>query len=559
MTANGWLQIGIFAAIVAALAVPVGTWLHRVMEGDHPPGGRLLAGFERLCYRVIGVDATREMGFRQYAGAVLVFSIVGLLFTFVILLFQSKLPLNPQGFGDLSWHLALNTATSFTTNTNWQSYGGESTLSYFSQAVGLVYHNFTSAGVGIAIAVAMARGLTRTDRAGTLGNFWRDLVRVHLYVLIPVCVVYALVMVAGGIPQTWSAYVAARTMEGAEQTIAVGPVASQVAIKMLGTNGGGFFNTNAAHPFENPSPWTNLVQMLSIFAIPAGLVHTYGRMTGNVRNGFAILAAMFAIFLVLTGVAYSFEADWLDGVGNWEGKESRFGVAASALFATITTSASCGAVNAMHDSFTPIGGMVPLLNILLGEVVFGGVGAGLYGVLVMVVISVFLAGLMVGRTPELLGKKIESREMTLAAIYILVFPVFILLPSAAAAVSEWGLAGLNNAGPHGWSEILYAFTSATGNNGSAFAGLAANAPGYDTLLAVSMFFGRFAMIVPALAIAGSLAAKRAVAAGPGTFPTTGPLFTALLVSVILIVGALTFFPALALGPIAEHFSLGSTF
>ena len=559
MLANGWLQIVVFTAIIAALAVPVGAWLHRVLEGERPPGVRVFGAFERLCYRIIGVDSAREMDFRQYAGAVLAFSVVGLLFTGFILRFQSWFPLNPQGFGDLSWHLALNTATSFTTNTNWQSYGGESTLSYCSQAVALVLHNFTSAGVGIAVAVAMARGLTRTDRAGTLGNFWRDLVRVHLYVLLPVCVVYALVMVAGGMPQTWSAYVAAKTVEGADQTLAVGPVASQVAIKMLGTNGGGFFNANAAHPFENPSPWTNLVQMLSIFVIPAGLVHTYGRMSGNVKNGAAILAAMFSIFLVSTGVGYAFEAGWLGGIGNWEGKEVRFGMAASSLFASITTSASCGAVNAMHDSFTPIGGMMTLLNMLLGEVVFGGVGAGLYGVLVMVVISVFLAGLMVGRTPELLGKKIEAREMTLAALYILVFPVFILVPSALAAVSDWGLAGLNNGGPHGWSEIFYAFASSTANNGSAFAGLTANAPWYNTLLAISMFFGRFAMIVPALALAGSLAGKKAVPAGPGTFPTTGPLFTALLVSVILIVGALTFFPALALGPIAEHFSIGSTF
>jgi K+-transporting ATPase ATPase A chain len=432
-------------------------------------------------------------------------------------------------------------------------------MSYFSQAVGLVFHNFTSAGVGIAIAMAVIRGLTRKDRAGTLGNFWRDLVRIHLYVLIPVCVVYALVMVAGGMPQTWGPYVTAHTLDGADQTIALGPVASQIAPKMLGTNGGGFFNANAAHPFENPSPWTNLVQMVSIFVIPAGLVHTYGRMTGNVKNGYAVLGAMSAIFLACTAVCYGFEAGWLGGVGNWEGKEARFGMAASALFADVTTSASCGAVNSMHDSFTPLGGMIPLLNILLGEVVFGGVGAGMYGVLVMVVISVFLAGLMVGRTPELLGKKIESREMTLAAVYILIFPIFILLPSAWAAVSDWGLAGLNNAGPHGWSEILYAFTSGTGNNGSAFAGLTANAPMYDTLLAISMFFGRFAMIVPALAIAGNLASKRSVAAGPGTFPTDGPLFTALLIAVIVIVGALTFFPALALGPIAEHFSLGTLY
>ena len=559
MSANGWLQIAVFAIIIAALAVPVGTWLHRVMEGESPPGARLLGPVERLCYRLIGVDPSAEMSFRAYFGGVLGFSVVGLLFTFFILLFQSHLPLNPQGFGDLSWHLALNTAVSFTTNTNWQSYGGEATMSNLSQAVALTTHNFTSAGVGIAAAIAAIRGIVRTDRAGTLGNFWRDLVRIHLYVLLPVAVVYALVLVAGGMPQTWSEFVHAKTLEGAEQVIAVGPVASQVAIKMLGTNGGGFFNANAAHPFENPSPWINLLQMVSIFVIPAGLVHTYGRMSRNVKNGFAILAAMFAFFLVGAGVAYGSEASWLHGLGNWEGKESRFGMAASALFATVTTDASCGAVNAMHDSFTPIGGLVPLANIQLGEVIFGGVGSGLYGMLVMVVISVFLAGLMVGRTPELLGKKIESREMTLAAIYVLVFPTFILLPSAWASVSEWGTSSLNNAGPHGWSEIFYAFTSASGNNGSAFAGLNANTPMYNSLLSLSMFFGRFAMMGPALAIAGSMAAKKTVDPGPGTFPTDGALFTGLLIAVIVIVGALTFFPALALGPIAEHLSLGKLF
>jgi K+-transporting ATPase ATPase A chain len=374
-----------------------------------------------------------------------------------------------------------------------------------------------------------------------------------------VCVVYALVLVAGGIPETWAPFVHAKTLEGADQTIAIGPVASQVAIKMLGTNGGGFFNTNAAHPYEDPSAWINLLQMVSIFVLPAGLVHTYGRMSGSTRNGFAVLGAMFALFLVAAGLCYAFEAGWLGGLGNWEGKETRFGMAASALFATITTDASCGAVNAMHDSFTPLGGLVPLANIQLGEVIFGGVGAGLYGMLVMVVIAVFLAGLMVGRTPELLGKKIEAKEMTLAALYILVFPTFLLIPAAFAAVSAWGLAGLNNAGPHGWSEILYAFTSAAGNNGSAFAGLTANAPVYDCLLALSMLFGRFAMMLPALAIAGSLASKKTVAAGPGTFPTDGVLFSVLLVGVILIVGALTFFPALALGPIAEQVSLGARF
>ncbi len=554
--ANGWLQIAVFAIIVAALAVPLGTWLHRVMEDAAPPGARVLGGLERLCYRLIGVDPRTEMGFQPYAAAVLVFSAVGCALSFAMLLFQSRLPLNPQGFGDLSWHLALNTAVSFTTNTNWQSYGGESTMSNLSQAVALTFHNFESAAVGMAVAVAMIRGLVRGDRAGTLGNFWRDLVRLNLYVLLPVCIVYALVMVASGIPQTWSGFVHAKTLEGADQTIAIGPVASQVAIKMLGTNGGGFFNANAAHPFENPSPWTNMVQMVSIFSLGAALVHLYGRMSGNVKNGYAILGAMFGLFLAGAAVCYVSEAGWMGGIGNWEGKETRFGMAASTLFATVTTDASCGAVNAMHDSFTPLGGLVPLANIQLGEVVFGGVGSGLYGMLVMVVIAVFLAGLMVGRTPELLGKKIEAKEMTLAAIYILVFPTFLLLPAAWAAVSDWGLAGLNNAGPHGWTEILYAFTSAVGNNGSAFAGLTANTPQYDTGLAVSMAFGRFAMMIPALAIAGSLAAKKTTPAGPGTFPTDGPLFTSLLVAVIVIVGALTFFPALALGPIAEQVSLG---
>ena len=556
MLANGWLQIAVFAAIVAALAVPVGAWLHRVMEADEPPGARVLGPLERLCYRVIGVDPAAPMSFRPYAGAILALSVVGLGLTFALLLTQSRLPGNPQGFGDLSWHLAMNTAVSFMTNTNWQSYSGEATMSNLSQAVALTFHNFESAAVGVCAAFAMIRGLTRSDRAGTLGNFWRDLVRVHLYVLLPACLVYAGVLIAGGVPQTWSAFVHATTLEGAEQVIALGPMASQVAIKMLGTNGGGFLNANAAHPFENPSAWTNLLQMVSIFAIPAGLVHSYGRMSGNVRNGAAVLGAMFAIFLVATSVCYAAEAGWLQGLGNWEGKESRFGLAASALFASVTTSASCGAVNAMHDSFTAIGGMIPLLNILLGEVVFGGVGAGLYGVLVLVVLTVFLAGLMVGRTPELLGKKIEAPEMTLSALYILVFPTFILLPSALAAVSPWGLQGLLNGGPHGWTEILYAYSSAAGNNGSAFAGLSANTPIYNTTLAVSMLFGRFAMMLPALAIAGRLARKPRVAPGPGTFPTDGGLFVGLLIAVILIVGALTFFPALALGPIAEAVSAG---
>lgn len=557
MSILSWMQLPIFLLIIAALTVPVGNLLYRVMESPSLPGW--LSRVEALIYRILGVDPNREMSLRGYAGALLAFSAVSALFTLLILRFQSYLPLNPQGFGDLSWHLALNTAISFVTNTNWQSYGGETTLSYLSQAVGLVIHNFGSAAAGIAVAVAVARGLTRHDQAGTLGNFWRDLVRAHVYVLVPISVVYALVLVAGGVPQTWAAYVSATTLDGGSQTLALGPVASQVAIKMLGTNGGGFFNTNAAHPLENPSGWINLLQMVSIFVLPAGFVHTYGRMTGNVRNGYAILGTMFLLFGVLTSMLVWAETSWAGGLGNWEGKETRFGLVGSALFSSITTSASCGAVNTMHDSLTPLGGLVPMVNMLLGEVVFGGVGAGLYGVLMMVVIAVFLAGLMVGRTPELLGKKIEAQQMSLAAMYVLVFPVFVLLPASLAAVSEWGLAGLNNAGPHGWSEIFYAFISATANNGSAFAGLGANTPWYNTLLALSMAAGRFAMILPALALAASMAQKRVTPANPGTFPTDGPLFTALLAAVIVLMGALTFFPALALGPVAEHVSLGMRF
>lgn len=556
MDANGWAQIALFAALVAALTIPAGVLLERVFQDARPPGAALLGPLERWIYRLIGVDPDQEMTPRAYAGAILVFSLVGLLLTFGMLLAQSHLPLNPQGLGDLSWHLALNTAISFTTNTNWQSYGGETTMSYLSQAVALTFHNFASAAVGMAAAFAVIRGFTRADRAGTLGNFWRDLVRGVLYLLLPASLVYALLLVAGGVPQTWGPSVRASTLEGAEQVIALGPMASQVAIKMLGTNGGGFLNANAAHPFENPSAWTNLLQMLSIFVLPAGLVHSYGRRSGDARNGYAILGAMFLVFLFTTGALYALEAGWAGGLGNWEGKESRFGMAASALFTSITTSASCGAVNTMHDSLTPLGGLVPLANMLLGEVIFGGVGAGLYGMLVMVLIAVFLAGLMVGRTPELLGKKIEAPEMSLAALYILVFPLAVLFPASAAAVSEWGLASLNNPGPHGWTEILYAFSSAGANNGSAFAGLNANTPAYNTLLGVSMLLGRFAMMLPALAIAGRLAAKRPAPAGPGTFPTTGPLFTALLIAVIVLVGALTFFPAVALGPIAEHVTPG---
>ena len=573
MTSPGWLQIVVFSVLVLALTRPLGAYLHRVYEGSRQPLPRFFGSLERGLYRLCGVDPAREQTWGEYAVAVLVFSALGMLVTYLLERLQGALPLNPMKLAAIPPDLAFNTAASFTTNTNWQAYTGESTMSYLTQMAGLAWHNFTSAAVGMAVAVALARGLTRHLTAGaprTLGSFWVDLVRGTLYVLLPLSIAAALVLVSQGVIQNLAPYREVVTLEGTKQVIALGPVASQEAIKELGTNGGGFFNANSAHPFENPTPFTNFLELLLIFAVPAALTYTYGRMAGSQRQGWAILAAMGVLFLGGVSAAYWAEAHpnpalhglaVAQGTGNMEGKEVRFGVAASALFATVTTDASCGAVNAMHDSFTPLGGLVPLVNIQLGEVIFGGVGAGLYGMLIFVILSVFIAGLMVGRTPEYLGKKIEAREMKLAMLYVLIFPLIILGFTAWAAVSPLGTSSLNNAGPHGLSELLYAFTSGAGNNGSAFAGLNANTPFWNVTLGVTMLAGRFLMMVPALAIAGTMVGKKVVRPGPGTFPTDGALFAGLLVSVVIIVGALTFFPALSLGPIVEHFlaSAGKVF
>ena len=569
MTLVGWIQILVFAAVILAVTRPLGAYLYRVYEGERQPLPRLLGPVERGLYRLCGVDPRREQTWVEYAFALLAFSALSLLATYAIERFQHVLPLNPQKLPAVPADLAFNTAASFTTNTNWQAYSGESTMSYLTQMAGLAWHNFTSAAAGMAVAVALARGLTRRLAPGAakvLGNFWVDLWRSILYVLLPLSLLMALVLVSQGVIQTLDGYREVTTLEGGKQVVALGPVASQEAIKELGTNGGGFFNANSAHPFENPTPFTNFLQMVLIFAIPAALTYTYGRMARSQRQGWTILAAMGVLFLL--GVTSAYWAEMRpnpalsslavsQAAGNLEGKEMRFGVAASALFATVTTDASCGAVNAMHDSFTPLGGLVPLVNIELGEVIFGGVGAGLYGMLVFVLLSVFIAGLMVGRTPEYLGKKIEAREMKLAMLYVLIFPLVILGFSAWAVVSPLGLSALNNAGPHGLSEILYAFSSGAGNNGSAFAGLNANTPFWNVTLAVVMLAGRFLMLIPALAIAGSMVSKKVVPVGPGTFPTDGTLFTGLLISVVIIVGALTFFPALSLGPIVEHFLAAS--
>lgn len=564
MTINGWLQIGLFLAVVLVLTAPLGRYLYGVFEGEPRGVRKALVPLERSLLRLCGVDGGKGQTWTAYAGALLAFSAVGLLISYVLLRLQHFLPLNPQGLAAVGPELAFNTSASFTTNTNWQSYGGESTMSYLSQMVALTWHNFVSAAAGMGVALALARGLTRRegpDGGRTLGNFWVDLIRGTLYVLLPICLLYSLFLVSQGVLQNFAPYLELTTLEGVKQTLAMGPVASQEAIKMLGTNGGGFFNANSAHPFENPTPLTNFVQMVSIFAIPAALTYAYGLMARNTRQGWAIWSAMALLFFIGVTALYAAESQGnpaaaVAGVaqaGNMEGKEVRFGIANSALFATVTTDASCGAVNAMHDSFTSLGGLIPLVNMQLGEVIFGGVGAGLYGILVMVVLAIFIAGLMVGRTPEYLGKKIEGREMTLAMLYVLIFPLVILGLSAAAAVLPQGTSSLNNAGPHGLSEILYAFTSGTANNGSAFAGLNANTPFWNVALGLSMLAGRFLMIVPVLAIAGSMVGKKTVAPGPGTFPTDGALFTGLLVAVVLIVGALTFFPALSLSPIVEHF------
>jgi potassium-transporting ATPase potassium-binding subunit len=561
MTIEGWVLILLFTALTAALAKPVGTFLFALYEGRSTPLHRVLGPVERGFYRLSGVRPESEQSWRAYALHMLLFQLVLTLFTYAILRFQAVLPLNPRELAGVSSDGAMNTAIAFVTNTNWQWYAGEGTLSNLSQMLGLTIHNFLSAATGIAIAFALFRGFARRE-SGTIGNFWADCTRVTLYLLLPACVIYALFLIASGVPQTLASSIDATTLEGVKQTIVLGPVASQEAIKMLGTNGGGIFNANSAHPFENPTALTNLVQMLSIFAIGSGLTYCFGKAVGNTRQGWAILSAMMILFLVGASITYWQEAAGNPVLhqlgaagGNMEGKEIRFGIAASALFSVVTTAASCGAVNAMHDSFTPLGGMIPLFNMQLGEIVVGGVGAGIYGFLLFALLAVFIAGLMVGRTPEYVGKKIEAKEVKLAVLAIAVLPLCILGFTALSAVLPAGLAGPLNKGPHGFTEILYAFSSATGNNGSAFAGLTAGTPFYNGLLSIAMWIGRFLMIVPALAIAGSLAAKKYTSATAGSFPTTGALWIGLLIGIILIVGGLTFLPSLALGPIADHFAM----
>ncbi|MGU3655359.1 potassium-transporting ATPase subunit KdpA [Methylobacterium sp. UNCCL110] len=567
MNLNGWIQIALYCAVVLALVKPLGSYMTRVFTGERTLLSPVLGPVERGLYRVSGIDARQEQHWLAYTGAVILFHVLGFAVLYAILRLQAVLPLNPADQTAVAPDLAFNTSTSFITNTNWQSYGGETTLSYLSQMLGLTHQNFLSAATGIAVAVALIRGFARAS-SGTIGSFWVDVTRATLYVLLPICVPYTLFLVWQGMPQTLGAYVDATTLEGAHQTLALGPVASQVAIKMLGTNGGGFFNANAAHPFENPTALSNFVQMVSIFVIGAALTNVFGRMVGDERQGWAILGAMGILFLAGVLVTYWAEAHGsavlnsfgLTG-GNMEGKETRFGIAASALFAVITTAASCGAVNAMHDSFTALGGLIPLLNMQLGEIIIGGVGAGLYGMLIFVIVAIFVAGLMVGRTPEYLGKKIEAKEVKMAMLGILCLPLMMLGFTALATVVPAGLAGPANAGPHGFSEILYAYTSAAANNGSAFGGLTANTLFYNSTLAISMLVGRFFVKIPVLAIAGSLAAKKTVPASAGTFPTHGGLFVGLLVGVILIIGGLTFFPSLALGPVVEHLAgaAGQTF
>lgn len=563
MTMLGWAQIILYCVLIILLARPLGGYLTRVMAGQRTVLAPVLAPIERVLYRAAGVSPRLEQGWLTYAVAMLLFNLAGFLLLYALQRLQGELPLNPQGMAAIPPELALNTAISFVTNTNWQNYGGEATMGYLVQMAGLTVQNFLSAATGMALAVALVRGFARRSLT-TIGNFWVDLTRLTLYVLLPLSLVIALVLVWQGVPQNLDPYVQATTLEGAQQTIAQGPVASQVAIKMLGTNGGGFFNANSAHPYENPTALSNLIEMLAIFVLGAALTNMFGRMVGNERQGWAILAAMMILFLAGVTVAYWAEAQANPALvalgvdptaGNMEGKEVRFGIAASALFATITTAASCGAVNAMHDSFMPLGGMVPLINMQLGEVIVGGVGAGLYGMLLFAILAVFIAGLMVGRTPEYLGKKIEAREVKMTMLAILCLPLMMLGLTAIAVVIPAGTSSIQDAGPHGFSEVLYAFTSAAANNGSAFAGLNGNTSFYNLTLALAMFVGRFFLIVPMLAIAGSLAAKTTLHASQGTFPTDGPLFVGLLVGVVLIVGGLTFFPALALGPIVEHLSM----
>jgi K+-transporting ATPase ATPase A chain len=588
MTLNGFLQFGVYFLVLLAVTKPLGVYMSKIFSGERILLSGVFGPVERLIYRVCRIGEHEEQHWTVYTAAMLMFSLAGLLVLYGLQRLQYYLPLNPQHFSGVAPDLAFNTASSFTTNTNWQAYSGESTMSYLVQMAGLAFHNFVSAATGIALAVAFIRGIARRE-AKTLGNFWVDLTRTTLYVLLPFCIIGALLMVSQGVVQNFSPYTQATLVEPQQvektddrgnktietvtvQTIAQGPVASQEIIKELGTNGGGFFNANSAHPFENPTPFSNFLEMIAIFAIPAGLTYTLGRMTGNQKHGWAVFSAMAILFLVGFFVSYYFEARGnpifnqygvtqaateADGSqqagGNMEGKEVRFGIMNSALWATITTDASCGAVNSMHDSFTPLGGMIPLLNIMLGEIIFGGVGAGMYGMLVMIVLTVFIAGLMVGRTPEYLGKKIEAKDVKMAMLYVLVFAFSILVLSAWSSVATYGASKVNNAGPHGLSEIVYAFTSGTGNNGSAFAGLNANTLWYNTTIGLAMLIGRFLMIIPMMAIAGNLATKKIVPPSAGTFPVHTPLFVVLLIGVILIVGALTFFPMLSLGPIVEHF------
>jgi potassium-transporting ATPase potassium-binding subunit len=566
MNAHQWLELAIYIAALVLVTKPLGLFINRVLDAN----GRtfldpIFRPLEKLTYRILRVDPVKEQDWKQYTFALLIFSLVSCLFTYAILRLQYFLPLNPQQFPGLSPPLAFNTAVSFTTNTNWQSYGGESTMSYFSQMVALTIHNFLSAVVGIAVAAALVRGIAR-HTARTIGNFWVDVTRVTYYLLLPICLVFALFLVSQGMIQNFKPYTVAKLIEPQKnsdtQTIVQGPMASQIAIKMLGTNGGGYTNANAAHPFENPTPLSDFFQMLAILAISSALTYHLGRETKNQKHGWAIWSAMFAMFLAGVLICWWAEARGNPihqqlGVaaadGNMEGKEVRFGIFDSALFATVTTDASCGAVNSMHDSFTPLGGLVPLFNIQTGEVIFGGVGAGLYGMLIFVILTVFIAGLTVGRTPEYLGKKIEAYDVKMALLAFVILAFLILGFTACASVSDWGKAGLNNAGPHGLSEMLYAYTSGAGNNGSAFAGLNANTPWYDTTLGIDMLLGRFGMIVPLLALAGSLARKKVIPASAGTFPVSGMTFVVLLIGTVILIGALTFLPALALGPIVEHF------
>jgi potassium-transporting ATPase potassium-binding subunit len=599
MTANGWLQILFFLLITLLVTKPLGVFMTRVFNRERTFMDPVLRPLERLLYRLTGVDENSEMRWTEYAASMLLFSLVSMVVLYLMQRLQGYLPFNPQKFGAVTpAHLAFNTAASFTTNTNWQAYSGESTMSYFTQMAGLAYHNFVSAAVGIALAIAFIRGIARRQR-DTIGNFWVDLVRCSLWVLLPTCILGALLLVSQGVVQNLRPYDTAKLVEPfqvpkngpdgkpmigpdgkpvmdtvTDQMIAQGPVASQEFIKEFGTNGGGFFNANSAHPFENPTPFSNFIELVAIFSLGSGLTYTLGRMTGSQKHGWAVWSAMAILFLAGVTVAYWSEArgnPLLVGTnqqatamqpgGNMEGKDTRFGIANTALWATVTTDASCGAINGWHDSFTPLGGMVPLVNIMLSEVIFGGVGAGMYGMLIYIVLAVFIAGLMVGRTPEYLGKKIEAYDVKMAMLVVLIFPLVILGFSAISAVKPYGTSSILNPGPHGLSEILYAFTSGAGNNGSAFAGITVNTPWYDTTIGLTMLAGRFLMIIPMLAIAGNLAGKKYVPPSLGTFPVTTPLFTVLLIGVIVIVGALTFFPALSLGPILEHLLMaaGKTF